>query len=146
MARPTNATNLNIAQLQRALEDKRSELEKLHRQRSDLQKKINLIDRQIERVGGGMALGRKSGSGRARNAQSLTEAMEAVLRSTGKPLSVTEILEGVLASGYRSGSDNFRGIINQTLIKEKRFGSVSRGVYELKAGGESKKKDKKPAA
>ena len=145
MARPSNTVNLNIAQLQRALDDKKSELQKLHRQRSELQKKVSGIDRQIERIEGGMAGARKSsgggstGSGRARNAQNLGDAMEAVMRDGGKALGVTEIMEGVLASGYRSGSDNFRGIINQTLIKDKRFGSVSRGVYELKSGGKKEK-------
>ena len=50
-------------------------------------------------------------------------------------MKVAEIMDGVLSTGYRSGSANFRGIINQTLIKDKRFGQVERGVYELKAGG-----------
>ena len=35
-------------------------------------------------------------------------------------------------SGYRSNSANFRSIVNQTLIKDKRFGSAGRGVYQLK--------------
>jgi hypothetical protein len=67
----------------------------------------------------------------------------------GQADEVGDILEGVTSSGYRSGSANFRGIINQTLIKDKRFGQVERGVYELKSGGgggESKKKGKAAAA
>jgi hypothetical protein len=48
-------------------------------------------------------------------------------------MKVGEIMDAVLATGYRSGSANFRGIINQTLIKDKRFGQVERGVYELKS-------------
>jgi hypothetical protein len=82
---------------------------------------------------------RRGGGRRARNAQSLLDAIEGVLRSAGKPMKVAEIMEGVLATGYRSSSDNFRGIINQTLIKDKRFGSVERGVYELKSGGATRK-------
>jgi hypothetical protein len=40
----------------------------------------------------------------------------------------------VQAGGYRSSSDHFRAIVNQTLIKErKRFSpSGERGVYQLK--------------
>jgi hypothetical protein len=159
MARPASGNNFNIAQLERVLEEKRSELEKLRRQRADAQKKLNQIDRMIERVGGGMnGSGRRGGGGgggmtaggRARNARSLMDTLEAVLRETGRPMKVSEIMEAAIASGYRSGSANFRGIVNQTLIKDKRFGQVERGTYELKSGGgESKKrreKEAKPAA
>jgi hypothetical protein len=33
---------------------------------------------------------------------------------------------------YRSNGANFRGIVNQTLIKESQFTSVGRGMYRLK--------------
>jgi hypothetical protein len=153
MARPASGTNLTIAQLQRVLNDKQSELQKLQRQRMNLQKKLAILDRQIDRVGGGAALNGSRGrggagpaggftaSGRARNDRSLLDTLEGIMRQHAKPMKVQEILDGVLATGYRSGSANFRGIINQTLIKDKRFGQVQRGVYELKSGGgESKKK------
>ena len=161
MARPASGTNLTIAQLQRVLDNKMSELNKLERQRNDLQRKLSALDRQIERVGGGIAnVGRRgaggggAGSGggpgsRPRNERNLLDTIEGVLREGGKPMKVQEILDGVLATGYRSGSANFRGIINQTLIKDKRFGQVERGTYELKAGGgggESKKKGGKSAS
>ena len=154
MARPASGTNLTIAQLQRVLNEKQSELNRLHRQRENLQRKLDLIDRQIERVdgGGGGTNGTRRGGGgggkRPRNEHSLLDTIEAVLRKGGKPMKVQEILDGVMASGYRSGSANFRGIINQTLIKDKRFGQVERGTYELKSGGggESKKKSSAKSA
>jgi hypothetical protein len=139
MARPASGTNLTIAQLQRVLNDKKAELDKLYRQRGQLQKKMNVLDRQIERVNGGAnglrvgrGMGAMGGGVRARNEHSLLDTIENVLRSAGKPLKVGDIMDGVLATGYRSSSDNFRGIINQTLIKDKRFGQVERGTYELK--------------
>jgi hypothetical protein len=146
MARPASGTNLTIAQLQRVLNDKKAELDKLYRQRNQLQKKMNGLDRQIERVNGGadgLRLGRGMAGGggggtRARNEHSLLDTIERVLRSAGKPLKVGDIMDGVLATGYRSGSANFRGIINQTLIKDKRFGQVERGTYELKGGRKAK--------
>jgi hypothetical protein len=58
--------------------------------------------------------------------------MESALRSAGRPLSVGDILQKVHAAGYRSNSANFRALINQTLIKEKRFVSAGRGIYQLK--------------
>src|SRR5436190_7645219 len=119
MARPASGTNLTIAQLQRVLNEKKSELDRLYRQRATLEKKMNLIDRQIERVGGGMNGGGRRGigfigaGGRARNEHSLLDTLETVMRNAGKPMKVGDIMDGVLATGYRSGSANFRGIVNQ---------------------------------
>lgn len=147
MARPASGNNFTIAQLERVLGEKRSELDKLRRQRSNLQKKLNQIDRQIERVGGSMNGSRRGGGGGGRrNARSLLDTLEAVLRDAGRPMKVSEIMDAAIAAGYRSGSDNFRGIVNQTLIKDKRFGQVERGVYELKSGGEPRKKKEKANA
>src|SRR3712207_8218784 len=55
-------------------------------------------------------------------------------REGGKTMSVGEIVEAVERSGYRSNSANFRGIVNQTLIKDKRFQQAGRGQYQLKGG------------
>ncbi len=47
-------------------------------------------------------------------------------------MTVGDILEAVTAGGYRSTSANFRGIVNQTLIKDERFHSAGRGSYTMK--------------
>ena len=150
MARPNTGLNFNIAQLERILTDRRSEVTRLERQRSELQRKLDGLDRQIVKLNGGIRgmRGRLGGGGRARNARSLIETIEEVMRGTGKPMRVGEIVDAVTATGYRSNSANFRGIVNQTLIKErKRFGQADRGLYELKgAGGGKKAKEDKPAA
>ena len=150
MARPNSGLNFNIAQLERILDDRRTEVSRLERQRAELARKLEGLDRQIGKLNGGLRgmRGRiaAGGGGRARNERSLVETLEAVMRSNGKPMRVGDIVEAVTATGYRSNSANFRGIVNQTLIKErKRFGQADRGVYELK-GGESKAKKEKPAA
>ena len=41
-------------------------------------------------------------------------------------------LDAVLKTGYRTNSANPKGIVNQALIKEKRFAQAGRGVYQLK--------------
>jgi len=63
-----------------------------------------------------------------------------VLGESNKPMSVSDIVEGVLATGYRSTSPKFRGIVNMTLIKERRrFANAGRGMYTLvKKGGHKK--------
>jgi hypothetical protein len=63
---------------------------------------------------------------------SLVAALESVMKK-GDPMGVGDIVDAVQSSGYRSRSANFRGIVNQTLIKEKkRFSSPGRGMYQLK--------------
>jgi hypothetical protein len=57
--------------------------------------------------------------------------MESVLKGKA-PMKVGDIFKAVLANGYHSTSANFRGIVNQTLIKEKQFHQVDRGTYTVK--------------
>jgi hypothetical protein len=137
MARGPGLASVSTAQLERILEQRRREASKLKRERNKLQQKLSALDRRLMMIdgtsmrGGGGAGG--AGGGRARNEHSLVESMEMVLTKTGKPMRVGEIVQGVLGSGYRTSSANFRGIVNQTLIKErKRFASAGRGSYQLK--------------
>ncbi len=126
MARPSTLT---IANLKQMLNARRSELAKLQKQRASLARELASLDRSIARVGGTPGVK----GGRARNEQSLTETLQSVLKEAGKPMGVGEILSAVEATGYRSSSANFRGIINQTLIKERKyFTSAGRGIYQLK--------------
>ncbi len=135
MPRPSTGSTLNIAELEKILEERRNELLRLRKQRTDLEKDISGIDRQIEKLGGAGSNGsrRRSGAGsRARNEKSLNDTIAQVFSEANKAMRVTEIVEAVLATGYRSGSANFKGIVNQALIKDKRFAQVERGIYQLK--------------
>jgi hypothetical protein len=139
MPRPGSGTNLNIAELEQILEQRRTELNRLYKQRSEAEKKLAGIDRQIAKVeGAALGNGRRRGGGgggtgtRVRNERPLPDVIEEVLRAGGGAMKVGEIMDGVLAAGYRSGSANFKGIVNQMLIKDRRFGQVERGVYQLK--------------
>ena len=115
---------LSIAELERLLNSQRSAINRLMKKRTVVQRKLDVIDREIGKLGGSGAVG-------GRNEVSLPAAMEAALQKKGT-LKVGEIVDAVLASGYRSKSANFRGIVNQTLIKDKRFVSTGRGIYQLK--------------
>ena len=126
MPRPSTLT---IANLKQMLNARRAELARLQKQCAGVARELASIDRSIARIGG-IAGGKGS---RARNEQSLTETLQSVLKDAGKPMGVGEILAAVEATGYRSNSANFRGIINQTLIKERKyFTSTGRGIYQLK--------------
>jgi hypothetical protein len=128
---PRGKSVLSISELERMLSDNRSALQKLRKQRAEAQRKVDAIDREIAKLDG-TGGGRRGPGGRARNEVSLVAAIESILKRK-EPLGVGDIVDGVLGSGYRSSSANFRGIVNQTLIKEKkRFSSPSRGMYQLK--------------
>ena len=136
MARPRMLDSMTIAQLEGLISSRRTRIGQLERERRKVQSRLDSIDRQIEQLGGSSGRGGRGsggGGGRARNEMSLVAAMEKVLNGSGKPMRVGDISDAVLRSGYRTNSANFRGIVNQTLIKErKRFQSAGRGIYQSK--------------
>ena len=119
--------SFSISYLESILKERREELSQLRKDRAALERSIAKLDRRIELLGGGKSRGR-----RARNSQSLTALMGDLLGKSSKPMPVGDIVSKVLASGYHTSSANFRGLVNQTLIKDKRFASAGRGLYQLK--------------
>jgi hypothetical protein len=146
------SAELSISQLETILAERQARLKELMDERDKAQTHLSSINAEIAvlsgtRSGTGRRRGRPPGSGkrrpavngaargrkRPRNESSLVQTLEKVLGEAGKPLGVGEIVDAVLASGYKSSSPTFRAIVNQTLIKEKkRFASAGRGVYQLK--------------
>jgi hypothetical protein len=122
-------SGLSIIELERILQTRQRELKILLRRRTYVERKLSVLDERITRLGGSKAAGRAK---RARNDMTLPEAIANLLSKSRKPMTVGDIMGGVQAAGYRSTSGNFRGIVNQTLIKDKRFTSASRGLYEMK--------------
>jgi len=131
MPRGSNGVNLTLDQLERMLNQRRKELSRLTRKRSTAQRRLEDIDDKIRRLGGS-AVTIRGGGRRARNDQSLVEVIHGVLQKAGRPLKVSAIADAANSAGYRSSSQNFRGIVNQMLIKDPRFSSQNRGFYQLK--------------
>jgi hypothetical protein len=131
MARASSTSGLSLAQLERLMRTRRSEMTRLGRKRDKLQKQLDAVESQIDSISGGAGGGGGGGS-RARNKISLQEAILQVLSKSSGPMNVGAIMDKVSGMGYRSTSANFRGIVNQTLIKDKRFVTASRGMYQLK--------------
>ena len=135
----------------------------LDKQRMQLLADLEAIDKEIEELGGGVAkprrgrprkkVGRRPGRrpgrkpGRKPAARkiarrpaprrgrggkmSLVEALTKVL--SGKTMSVTEASVAVKKIGYKTKSENFRTIVNQTLIKYPNlYRQVARGQYTAK--------------
>lgn len=125
---PRGMIRLSLGELQAMMKRQTNRLTKLRRERSRLIARLDQIDREIADIDGGLG----GGGRRARNSKSLVATLEGILGKSGKPMAVGDIVAAVKASGYRSNSANFRAIVNQTLIKEKQFSQVGRGMYQLK--------------
>ena len=131
MPRGSNGVNLTVDQLERMLNQRRKELSRLSRKRATAERRLEDIDDKIRRLGGS-AVSIRGGGRRARNDQSLVEVIHGVLQKASRPLRVSAIADAANEAGYRSSSQNFRGIVNQMLIKDPRFTSQNRGFYQLK--------------
>jgi hypothetical protein len=123
------SASLSIGELERLLRKRQREVHSLTKKRVKVEKKLHALDERIRAVSG---TGSIKGGGRAKNEVTLVDAIESAFKGAAKPLTVGEIVDRVTASGYQSSSANFRGIVNQTLIKGKQFQSAGRGVYGLK--------------
>ncbi len=118
--------NMSTAELQRELRKRERGLRGLQRTRERLASRIQELDAQIMELGGvitGLGGVRK----RAKNDAKLVDALVKLL--SGKTMGVTEASIAVQKAGYKTTSPNFRTIVNQALIKDKRFKRVERGQY-----------------
>lgn len=124
--------SLSASALQAELERR---LASLQAHRESLIAEIDALDLEIASFDGGTGSKRRSSRTRSgttrkrpQNSTNLVQALSKLL--TGRTLSVTEMAEEVQQAGYRTSSPNFRTIVNQTLINNKKlFKRVSRGRY-----------------
>jgi hypothetical protein len=136
MPRPS-LTDMPIAKLESILASRRLRKGELMKHRAKVLKELDKIEKQIQLIDGKagemMSVAASNGGTRVRNEKNLVSFLEDVLSKHPKGLPVGDIANEVLSAGYKTSSGNFRGIVNQTLIKEaKKFTSVERGVYALK--------------
>ena len=117
---------VGVQELQRELSKRVARLES---RRERLLDELAEIDRELGTLGSESGSRKRSGR-RARNSQTLEEALASLL--SGKTMGVSEAAEAVQAAGYVSNAENFRTIVNQTLIRSKLFKKVSRGQYTAK--------------
>lgn len=120
--------SLRTAELAAELKRRQRGVNVLHRRREHLMNQLENVNAQIAELGGnGIGV---TASGKARNAQTLPDALHGVLQ--GREMSVVEAVDAVRASGYVSGAANFRTMVNQALLKDRRFKKVRRGVNTAK--------------
>jgi len=120
------AVAMSTAELQAELQRRERNIRKLERRRERLLEDLQEIEKQLA------AEGALSASGgirrRPRNEMNLVDSLAKVLKS--KEMSVTEATQAVQQAGYMTTAANFRTIVNQALIRERKtFKKVSRGRY-----------------
>ena len=134
MARPKTGSNLSISQLESILSSRLADLNQLNKEHTKLSNQLAEVERKIAALGGKSRGKWRVAGSRVKNDKSLVEMLEQVLAVATSPMKVGDIVDGVLQGGYHTSGDNFRGIVNQTLIKERRrFVSAGRGLYSIKA-------------
>lgn len=121
-----SAVSMSTAELQAELQRRERNIKKLERRRERLMEDLQEIEKQLASEG---ALSASGGiRRRPRNEMNLVDSLAEVLK--GKEMSVTEVTQAVQQAGYMTTAANFRTIVNQALIREKkRFKKVSRGRY-----------------
>jgi hypothetical protein len=127
--KPSQLNNMSLADLQAELQRREKGIKKLERRRERLLEELAELDSELG------AIGALSASGgirrRPRNEMNLVDSLAAVLK--GKTMSVTDVTQAVQKAGYMTTAANFRTIVNQALIREKKvFKKISRGQYTAK--------------
>lgn len=129
---------ISTSELRAELRRRERQMDKLVAKRDKLLADAAELDREISDIAqviGVAAPGRRSGPGRPaggggrrpRNKTTLEEALAQVLN--GKTMGVSEVADAVQAAGYQTSAENFRTIVNQTLLRSDRFKKVARGQY-----------------
>jgi hypothetical protein len=127
-----------LAALQAEIARRQKLLPKLIAQRDALSREIAQLEGAMEKLGGETAAPKapKAAAKRRRrklpkNKINLADALAAFMKGREK-VTVGEAMEGVLAAGYKSNASDFRGVVNNMLLADKRFKKVERGVFTLK--------------
>tara|TARA_R110002072_G_scaffold42064_4_gene117519 strand:- start:80226 stop:80681 length:456 start_codon:yes stop_codon:yes gene_type:complete len=125
----SSLNTLSITELQAELQRRERGIRRLERKRDRLLAELGQVDSELAAVG---ALSASGGvRRRPRNEMNLVDSLAATLK--GKTMSVTEVTAEVQKNGYMTTAANFRTIVNQALIREKKvFKKISRGQYTAK--------------
>ena len=127
--KPSSLNTMSMAELQAELQRRERGVRKLERRRERLLGELAQVDTELAAVG---ALSASGGvRRRPRNEMNLVDSLATVLN--GKTMSVTDVTAEVQKAGYLTTAANFRTIVNQALIREKKvFKKISRGQYTAK--------------
>ncbi len=134
--RRSKLSTVSVAALQQEIQRRQKMLPKLIAQRDALNREIaelqGLAEPDGRKAAKPQAAPKKARRRRAKNKISLADALAQFAKGKAK-VSVGQAMEGILAGGYKTKSKAFRNVVNKTLLEDKRFKSVGRGEFVLKA-------------
>ena len=130
-------STMSITDLRQEIERRQKLLPKLIAQRDALSQEItelqSLATPEARKAAKPEAAPKKTRRRRrAKNKVGLADALAGFLKGKAK-VTIGEAMEGVLAAGYKSNASDFRSVVNNMLLTDKRFKKVGRGVFTLKA-------------
>jgi len=108
---------LSVADLERILDEKKSQLQDLARRRDQAQKELDKLDAEIQDiVGVGGSIGKtRRRRRRVKNEMSLRAVVLEILGKNKKGFTLADLAGKVTESGYKSTSRNFRNVLYQCL-------------------------------
>lgn len=119
----TSLGGLTTRDIEAELKRRRKSINALLKTRDNLRSRLAEVEQRLRETG-------SAGRTRVRpqNDMPLVESLKKVL--TGKTMGVTQVAAAVQKAGYKTFAANFRTIVNQTLIKNRKiFKKISRGQY-----------------
>ena len=129
---------LSVIQLQRLLERRSSELTRLERTRVKLRKQLANVEGKITAVGGAESARkagpkRRKGHKRHKNEKSLKVLVTEILGQSKKGLTLKQLTDKVLSTGYKTSSSNFPNTVYQAVYNSEgvSFDEAS-GLYRAK--------------
>ena len=147
-------TGINVAELEKMLDQRKSLVQELGKKREALHKQLAEIEEQLTAIVGGQAMsavkgtgarrGRPPGSGnkkprgskkrgsRPKNERSLRDVISDILGKSKKGLTLEELVPKVVEAGYKSNSTNFSNMIYQNIYNSEGIAKdPSTGCYSL---------------
>jgi hypothetical protein len=109
----TDVSSLSLADLERLLKERQAHLDTLLKNRDELQAGIARLDAQMQALLEFRGKGRSLSRPRASNETPLRDVVISVLGKKKKGLSLQDLAEQVLATGYQSNSRNFANVVYQ---------------------------------
>ena len=124
-------SKLSLDELEKAIQAKKNERrDELVQRHSELTAELRNLEAELSELDGGPRGGRKYGP-RPKNSANLKDTIAGVLTGDRKGKTKDEIVDAVLATGYKTKSDNFGTIVYQTLYKHDEFVRNEKGRYTV---------------
>ena len=113
-----NSENFSLSDLQRIIEERKSQAQELGKRRDQLIKELAKVDAELQEIIGKKRRGAPKGirrGKRPKNERSLREIIFDLLGKSKKGLTLADLEPKVIEAGYKSSSKNFSNMIYQCL-------------------------------